>query len=85
MALTRDFKETVQARARSDPGFREVLLKEAVEAMLSGDVDVGKAVLRDYIHEARGGGRRERVIASGHGLCSSQPCSGRRGASRTKG
>ena len=54
MVLTRDFKETVQARARSDPGFREALLEEAVEAMLSGDVDVGKAVLRDYINATIG-------------------------------
>ena len=54
MVLTRDFKETVQARARSDPGFREALLKEAVEAMLSGDVDVGKAILRDYINATIG-------------------------------
>ena len=54
MVLTRDFKETVQARARSDPEFREALLEEAVEAMLSGDVDVGKAVLRDYINATIG-------------------------------
>ena len=54
MTLTRDFKETVQARARSDPGFREALLEEAVEAMLAGDVDIGKAVLRDYINATIG-------------------------------
>ena len=54
MVLTRDFKETVQTRARSDPEFREALLKEAVEAMLSGDVDAGKAVLRDYINATIG-------------------------------
>ncbi len=54
MALTRDFKDTVQARARSDPGFREALLEEAVEAMLAGDVDIGKAVLRDYINATIG-------------------------------
>ena len=54
MALTRDFKETVQARARTDPGFREALLEEAVEAMLAGDVDIGKAVLRDYINATIG-------------------------------
>ena len=39
MALTRDFKETVQARVRSDPEFRERLLKEGVECMLAGDID----------------------------------------------
>ena len=47
MPLTRDFKETVQARVRSDPEFRRALLKESVESLLEGDVDTGKAVLRD--------------------------------------
>ena len=32
MALTRDFKETVQARAQRDPAFREGLLKEGSSA-----------------------------------------------------
>ena len=35
MALTRDFKETVQARVRRDPEFRERLLIEGVACMLS--------------------------------------------------
>ena len=54
MALTRDFRETVQARVRRDPAFREELLKEGVECLLAGDVDTGKAVLRDYINAAIG-------------------------------
>ncbi len=54
MALTRDFKETVQARVERDPAFREALLKEGVECLLSGDVDTGKAVLRDYINATIG-------------------------------
>ena len=41
MALTRDFKETIQARIERDPAFREELLKEGVECLLSGDVDTG--------------------------------------------
>ena len=49
MALTRDFKETVQARARRDPAFRERLLKEGIECLLAGDIDTVKIVLRDYI------------------------------------
>jgi DNA-binding phage protein len=49
MALTRSFKETVQARVASDRTFREALLREGVETMLAGDVDTGKAILRDYI------------------------------------
>jgi DNA-binding phage protein len=49
MALTRSFKETVQARVAKDPAFRNALLREGIEAMLAGDVDTGKAIVRDYI------------------------------------
>jgi len=52
--LTQDFKQTIQARARRDPAFRKELLREAVECFLSGDVDAGKTVLRDYIHATVG-------------------------------
>jgi hypothetical protein len=54
MALTRAFKETVQVRVRNDPAFREALLAEAVDALLAGDVDNGKAVLRDFINATIG-------------------------------
>lgn len=54
MVLTRSFKETIQARMERDPTFREELLKEGVECLLSGDVDTGKAVLRDYINATIG-------------------------------
>jgi DNA-binding phage protein len=49
VALTRDFKETILARVQRDPRFRNALLKEGIEAFLAGDVDAGKAILRDYI------------------------------------
>ncbi len=54
MALTRSFKETVQARAKKDRAFRAALLSEGVEALLQGDVDTGKSVLRDYINATIG-------------------------------
>ena len=54
MPLTRDFKETVQARARRDAAFRAALLQEAIDCMLAGDVDTGKVVLRDYINATVG-------------------------------
>ena len=54
MALTRDFKETVQARAQRDQAFRDGLLKEGVACLLAGDIDTGKVVLRDYINAAIG-------------------------------
>ena len=56
MALTRDFKETIQARANRDPKFRDALLTEGVEALLTGEVDLGKAILRDYINATMGFG-----------------------------
>ena len=49
MALTRDFKATVLARVQADPKYRDALLEEGIETMLTGDVDTGKAILRDYI------------------------------------
>ena len=49
MPLTRDFKETVQALIERDSDFREELRKQGVECRLSGDVDAGTAILRDYI------------------------------------
>ena len=54
MSLTRDFRETVQARAQRDRAFREGLLREGVECLLSGDVDTGKILLRDYINATIG-------------------------------
>ena len=54
MAVTRDFKETVQARVERDPAFRQALLREVVAAMLAGDLSAGKAILRDYINATGG-------------------------------
>jgi DNA-binding phage protein len=54
MPLTRSFKETIKARAERDPKFRAALLKEAVAQMLAGEMDAGKAVLRDYINATVG-------------------------------
>jgi hypothetical protein len=49
MAKTKSFKELVQAQVKDDKKFAEALLREGVDAMLSGDVDTGKTILRDYI------------------------------------
>jgi hypothetical protein len=54
MPLTRNFKNTVRARARRDRQFREALLSEAADCFLAGDVDTGKSVLRDYVHATVG-------------------------------
>ena len=54
MALTREFKDTVKARAARDPDFSEALLIEAAQQLLAGDLETGKAVLRDYINATVG-------------------------------
>ncbi|PXW62945.1 transcriptional regulator [Methylobacterium sp. B4] len=54
MALTRSFKDTVKARAERDPAFRDALLTEAVDQLLAGDIETGKAVLRDDINATIG-------------------------------
>ena len=54
MTLTRSFKATIQARVARDPVFRDALLTEGVSALLEGDLDTGKAVLRDYINATVG-------------------------------
>ena len=54
MPLTRDFKETVRARVQGDAAFRRELLREGVESFLTGDVETGKTILRDYINATIG-------------------------------
>jgi len=54
MALTRDFRETAQARVRSDKEFRRGLLGDAVEALLAGEAALGREILRDFINATLG-------------------------------
>src|ERR1700709_505248 len=54
MPLTREFNETVTGGADLYPAFRVALLTEAVEHLITGKIDVGKAVLRDYINATIG-------------------------------
>ena len=54
MALTKDFKQTVKVRAERDAAFRQALLTEAVDQLLSGELETGTAVLRDYINATIG-------------------------------
>ena len=50
MPLTKSFNETIKARLQESAGFRKALLREAVGCMISGDVETGKSVLRQYIN-----------------------------------
>jgi DNA-binding phage protein len=54
MPLTKDFKETIRARVQRDPHFRQALLREGLDNFLSGDVETGKLVLRDFINATVG-------------------------------
>ena len=54
MPLTKDFKDTIKARAERDPEFRAGLFREAIEAMLSDDLETGKVLLRDYVNATVG-------------------------------
>jgi len=49
MARSKSFKQLVRHHVATDPAFAEALLREGVETMLSGDVETGKTILRDYI------------------------------------
>src|SRR5687767_2706287 len=49
MPRTKKFTELVQHHAKSDKKFADALLREGIDALLSGDVETGKTLLRDYI------------------------------------
>ena len=50
MPLTKSFNETVKAKLQKSERFRRALLREAVGAMVAGDLDTGKSILRKYIN-----------------------------------
>jgi hypothetical protein len=50
MASTRKFSDTVKADLENNADFRRALLSEAVACMVSGDVETGKVVLREYVN-----------------------------------
>jgi hypothetical protein len=54
MPLTTDFRRTVQAHAARDPAFREALFQGAIQTLLQGDIDAGRAGMRDYINATVG-------------------------------
>ncbi len=54
MVLTRGFKDFIKTKIESDPEFRQTLFQEAVQTLISGDVDTARTVLRDYINATVG-------------------------------
>jgi hypothetical protein len=49
MAKTKSFRDLVERQVKDDQKFAEALLREGIDAMLSGDLDTGKTIMRDYI------------------------------------
>ena len=54
MAKTKSFKKLVQGQVKTDKTFAQALLPAGVDAMLSGDIEIGKTILRDYIEATVG-------------------------------
>lgn len=50
MALTRDFKQTIQDRVNRDADFAPSMLKEAMELILAGDSVTARLMLRDLVN-----------------------------------
>ena len=62
--LTKSFKDLVRVRVGRDADFAAALLREGVDTMLTGDVDAGKAILRDYIRATMGFERLGEAVAT---------------------
>ncbi len=53
-ALTRNFKQTIVARMKRDPGFAKGLFDEAATVFLNGEPDTAKLILRDLVNASVG-------------------------------
>lgn len=54
MALTRDFKATIQARVQRDVRFAHSMLDEAATMFLNGEPETARLVLRDLVNATLG-------------------------------
>jgi hypothetical protein len=54
MARTKSFADLVQQHVKRDAKFAKALLRDGIDAMLSGDLDTGKTILRDCIEATIG-------------------------------
>ncbi|KJC51753.1 transcriptional regulator [Bradyrhizobium sp. LTSP885] len=62
MPLTQSFRDTVRSRAEREPAFRKALFQEAMQALLAGETDDGRATLRAYINATVGFERLGEVL-----------------------
>jgi hypothetical protein len=54
MSITRDFKETVNARVQREPEFAKALLDEAASLFLNGEPETARLILRDLVNATTG-------------------------------
>lgn len=54
MSLTKDCKETVNARVKKDLEFAKALLDEAVSLFLNGEPETARLILRDLVNATMG-------------------------------
>ena len=54
MAITRDYKDTINERVASEPAFTAALLDEAITLFLNGEPEVARLVLRDLVNATVG-------------------------------
>lgn len=54
MALTRDYKENIRERAEREPNFATALIQEALSAVLEGDPETARIILRELVNSTIG-------------------------------
>ena len=54
MEISRDYKETIDKRVKSDAEFAGTLLDEALSLFLNGESDVARLLLRDLVNATVG-------------------------------
>ncbi len=54
MALTRDYKETINERAARDPKFALSLMNEAISSFLTGEPEEARIILRELVNSTIG-------------------------------
>jgi len=54
MELTRDFKETINARVKKDAEFAKALLDEAINLFLNGESETARLILRELVNATVG-------------------------------
>ena len=50
MSITRDFKETINARVQREPEFAKALLDEVISLFLNGEPETARLILRDLMN-----------------------------------